>query len=296
MDTRVETLLFRPPFDWEGLLEFFGPRAIPGVEMVYDRVLRRSLRWNDSAGLIEVQAGPRPQSLEIRLTGPELFLSGASQISSLASRVLDLDSVPQPIQLSFASDPVLAPLHLRWPGVRLPGAWDRFEMGVRAILGQQISVRAAHTLAARLVERFGHDFPTAFPGVNKLFPLAKELALLPIKELASIGIPQKRAETLHHFAVWCTHPLHHRPHLIELPGIGPWTENYLRMRGDSDRDAFPAGDLGIQKALGIHGLGPAKAAREAERRSAAWRPWRAYAVMLLWRSLSQRQAAPEEKA
>ena len=296
MDTRVETLLFRPPFDWDGLIEFFGPRAIPGVELVLDRVLRRSLRWNDSAGVIEVQPGMDPQSLELRLIGPERFLSHAAQISALASRVLDLNSDPEPIQRCFASDPVLAPLHLRWPGVRLPGAWDRFEMGVRAILGQQISVRAAHTLAARLVERFGHNFPTAFPGVTRLFPLAEELALLPVKEIASIGIPLKRAETLHHFAIWCTHPKHHRPHLIELPGIGPWTENYLRMRGDSERDAFPSGDLGIQKALGIQGLGPARGSREAEARSAVWRPWRAYAVMLLWRSLSQQQSSQQQTA
>ena len=296
MDTRVETLLFRPPFDWAGLTEFFGPRAIPGVEMVHHHVLRRSLRWNDSAGLIEVQAGILENSLELRLTGPATFLDSASQIAALASRVLDLDSDPLPMQRCFDSDLVLAPLILRWPGVRLPGAWDRFEMGVRAILGQQVSVKAAHTFAARLVEKFGHNFTSTSPGVTKLFPLAAELALLPIQELASIGIPQKRAETLHHFAVWCTHPHDHRPHLIELPGIGPWTENYLRMRGDSDRDAFPAGDLGIQKALGIQGLGPTRASREAELKSAAWRPWRAYAVMLLWRSLSLPQADPKAKA
>ena len=296
MDTRVETLRFRPPFDWDGLTEFFGPRAIPAVEMVQNRVLRRSLRWNDSAGLIEVQAGRDEKSLLLHLTGPAPFLSASSQISELASRVLDLDSDPYPIEQCFSADPVLAPLLLRWPGVRLPGAWDRFEMGVRAILGQQISVKAAHTLAARLVERFGHSFASTFPGVTKLFPLATELALIPVRELASIGIPKKRAETLHHFAVWCTHPHDHRPHLIELPGIGPWTENYLRMRGDSDRNAFPAGDLGIQKALGIQGLGAARASREAEARSTKWSPWRAYAVMLLWRSLSLPQTDPKAKA
>ncbi len=279
MALSVETLHFRPPFDWEGLLSFFHPRAIPGVESVERGVLRRSFTKDGEVGALEIRRGSADDKLVLSVWG------GAS-MGSIARRVLDLECNPQDIGACLSSDPTIGPLLERWPGVRLPGAWDEFEMGVRAILGQQVSVKAAHTLAGRLVAKFGHDIVSPFPMVSKKFPSAEELSRVPVDDLASVGLTRKRAETLQHFAVWSSQIEADRRPLIELPGIGPWTESYLRMRGSSDRDAFPAGDLGIQKALGINGLGPVKAAREAELRSGSWRPMRAYAVFLLWRSLS----------
>ena len=279
MTASVETLQYRPPFDWEGLLRFFEPRAIPGVESVEGGVLRRSFYRDGVRGVLEVRTGRKEGELELKVWGPV-------SMHALAGRVLDLDCDPSQVAACLGKDPTLGPLWAKWPGVRLPGAWDEFEMGVRAILGQQVSVKAAHTLAGRLVAKFGHEMSTPFPSVTKQFPLAQELREVPIEALASIGLTRKRAETLNHFAVWSALPEAERGPILDLPGIGPWTESYLRMRGRSDRDAFPAGDLGIQKALGIQGLGPAKAAREAEALSARWKPFRAYAVFLLWRSLA----------
>lgn len=247
-------------------------------------MLRRSFRAGSSWSCFEVGAVDGESRLELKVWG-----GGSSQIRDLAARVFDLDADPKEIKAALGSDLTVGPLLQRWPGVRLPGAWDGFEMGVRAILGQQVSVKAAHTLAGRLVAQFGHPCPTPFPSVTKLFPLAEEMAQVAIADLAAIGITRKRAETLHHFAKWSSLKLEDRGPLLALPGIGPWTESYLRMRGSSDRNAFPAGDLGIQKALGIQGLGPVQAAREAERMSTSWAPLRAYAVFLLWRSLSQKE-------
>jgi len=274
MSASVERLQVRRPFDWEGLLSFFAPRAIPGVEAIEEGLLQRSFRQGAQVG-----------HLEVRYDGELVVRTwGGVPKGELARRVLDVDAPVDEIQKRFSADPVIGPLLERWPGIRLPGAWDGFEMGVRAILGQQVSVKAAHTLAGRLVAKFGRQTNSPFPRVDRVFPLAQELAGVEVEELASIGLTRKRAETLHHFAVWSALPEGERGRLIELPGIGPWTESYLRMRGSSDRDAFPAGDLGVQKALGISGLGPVKAAREAEAKSQAWRPLRAYAVFLLWRS------------
>ena len=280
----VETLPFQPPFDWKGLLSFFAPRAIPGVEAIEGDVLRRSFRSGSSSSCIEIRAVEGEPRLELKVWGQT-----SSEIRPLAARVLDLDTNPNEIKAKLGGDLTVGPLLDCWPGIRLPGAWDGFEMGVRAILGQQVSVKAAHTLAGRIVAQFGHPYLSPFPSVTKLFPLAEEMAQVPIEDLAAVGITRKRAETLHHFAEWSSLKAEDRGPLLDLPGIGPWTESYLRMRGNSDRNAFPAGDLGIQKALGIQGLGPVKAAREAERLSAAWAPLRAYAVFLLWRSLSPRE-------
>lgn len=293
MQPLVVSLPFRPPFDWAGLLEFFQPRAIAGVEAVLGGELRRSLRVGQSSGTISIRLLPESEQVELSVFGAEPFLAEAAQIEAMARRVLDLDFDSSSTAACFSVDPVLGSLIERWPGIRLPGAWDGFEMGVRAILGQQVSVKAAHTLAGRLVERYGADHESPYRDVDKLFPPAATVAAIHLDDLAAVGMTRKRAETLRHFARWWTKEEGDRGCLIDLPGIGPWTDNYIRMRGQSEANAFPAADLGIQKALGIQGLGPVKAAREAEARSLAWSPWRAYAVMLLWRSLSLPKEAVE---
>ncbi len=286
MTTNVEQLSFRAPFDWDGLLEFFQARAVTGVEAVSGGELRRSLRIGDVTGTISVILLPGQQKLQLSIIGDDSFVAYGPEIAALARRVLDLDCDPSRPNACLSADPTLAALLERWPGVRLPGAWDGFEMGVRAILGQQISVKAAHTLAGRLVDRYGLDHASPFADVKRLFPLAATVAKIHLDDLAAVGLTRKRAETVRHFARWWIQEPGERGGLIDLPGIGPWTENYIRMRGESDANAFPAADLGIQKALGMRELGPTRAARMAEIRSLTWGPWRAYAVMLLWRSLS----------
>ena len=286
METVVESLPFHPPLDWAGLLEFFKPRAILGVEAVSGMILRRSLRAGGTSGTISVVLKPDSSHLEISIFGNSEFVVQRNQIVLLARRVLDLDRDPTIAATCLGADPKLGPLLKRWPGVRLPGAWDGFEMGIRAILGQQISVKAAHTLAGRVADRFGVEHVSPYPDVRKLFPSAEAISKIPLEELAAVGLTQKRAETVHHFSRWWIEAEKDRSPLIDLPGIGPWTDNYIRMRGQSDANAFPAADLGIHKAMGIRDLGPAKAARAAEQHSLAWSPWRAYAVILLWRSLS----------
>ena len=279
MDMSGECLPVHPPLDWEGLLGFFAPRAIPGVESVSEGRLRRCFRHENGWGVIDLSLAERPGAIQLRAWNQAPPLN-------LVRRVLDLDHQPSRLAALFQSDDILGPLWGRWPGVRLPGAWDPFEMGVRAILGKQVSVKAAHTLAARLVARWGEPVQTPWPGLTHLFPRPEHLAGLLTDDFARLGLPAKRAETLRQFALWACQPTADRPPLRSLPGIGPWTESYLKMRGQSDPDAFPAGDLGIHTALGIRDRSPAAAARQAETLCQRWRPYRAYAVFLLWRSLA----------
>jgi 3-methyladenine DNA glycosylase/8-oxoguanine DNA glycosylase len=279
MDLSRASLPYHPPLDWEGLLAFFAPRAIPGVELVRDGRLQRCFRQGPDWGILDVRLAAEPGFVDLQTWKIE-------PPCNLVRRVLNLDHDPARLAGPFQNDDILGPLWSRWPGVRLPGAWDPFEMGVRAILGQQVSVKAAHTLAARLVTRWGQPVQTPLPGLTHLFPLPEQIASLNRSDLAGLGLPARRADTLHHFAVWSCIPVADRPTLQSLPGIGPWTENYFKMRAQSDMDAFPAGDLGIQKALGVRNRSPVASAREAENLSQRWRPYRAYAVFLLWRSLA----------
>lgn len=281
MNARTQ-LSFQLPFDWAGLLLFLKPRAIAGVEQIELGELRRCLRQGDRTGWLRIWQQENQLWLETNLD--------LSPTSQAASRVLDLAAPVEKISSVLRQDSRLGKWVTRWPGIRVPGAWDPFEMGVRAILGQQISVRAAHTLAGRIVERWGESVPTPWPEVRRLFPTPQRLRDAGTDAILQIGLPRRRAETLYAFAQWSAQPEPARVALTDLPGIGPWTENYLKMRSSIDRDSFPAGDLGIHKALGLAQPGKPKATREAEILSQAWRPWRSYAVFLLWRSLAE----PEE--
>ncbi|MDX2268683.1 MAG: AlkA N-terminal domain-containing protein [Bryobacter sp.] len=259
-------LKYKPPVDWQRLLGFLAPRAIRGVESidVEAKRLRRTLRFEQQLVLVEccVDEGQSYVSL-----------SAGGQVTAaekLATIVFDLEA---PVE-------ALAEYFPQTPGIRVPGAWDEFEMGVRAILGQQISVAAAHTLAGRLAERWGEAIQTPWPEIRTAFPQASTIAACSAAELREIGLTAKRAECLLSFAKWYAQG---KPgDILDLPGIGPWTKAYWEMRTGADRDAFPAADLGVQKALGIANPGSATARREAEKRSQFWRPWRSYAVMMLW--------------
>jgi AraC family transcriptional regulator of adaptative response / DNA-3-methyladenine glycosylase II len=268
-------LAYRPPFDWDGLLAFFAPRAIPGVERVEDGVYSRTIRAGETTGFVSVENRAAGNCLVARLD-----LSSTRDLAAIVQRLramFDLACDPHEIHARLSRDRLFRGAR---PGVRLPGGWDAFELGVRAILGQQISVAAATTLAGRLAAAFGDRCPH---GV--LFPAPERLAAA---DLRSIGLPESRAASIR--ALAASEALQSDAPAAEesiaalaaLPGVGPWTAEYLAMRALRHPDAFPSGDLALRRASG--GL----TARELKRRAEAWRPWRAYAALYLWRMYATR--------
>lgn len=256
----------RPPLDWDTMSAFLGARALPGLERVGDGAYHRLI------GDDTVVVRPDPTGAALRVTIPPRLAGRATDIAARVRRLFDLDAHPDRVAERFADDQVLGPCVVRRPGLRVPGAFEPFEAAVRAVLGQQVSVRAATTLAGRLVARFGP-------------PTADVLAAAPPEALRALGLTGARALTLgtlgravHEGRVTLdgADPERTIAALEALPGIGPWTASYIAMRALGWPDAFPAADLGIKKALGL------SSAREVERRAEAWRPWRAYAVMHLW--------------
>lgn len=282
-------LAYRAPFDWQMLVGYLAPRAIPQLEEVQGDVWRRLVHIEGHTGLIEVRH--RPEARQIWAT---VDTSLARHIRSIAIRlryVFDLDADPG--RIAAALRPSLPQCLQRSPGMRVPGCFDAFELAVRAILGQQVSVRGASTLASRLVVAFGQEHATG-DALNRTFPLASQLALVPATTLAKIGLPLKRAETIRMLAervakgeVVLDAPLRHAAAVEETmtalrnqPGIGPWTAEYIAMRALRWPDAFVAGDLGVRKAMG--GADGPITEREARERAEAFRPYRAYAVLHLW--------------
>lgn len=297
--TDAETLSlrlgYRPPYDFEAMLAFLRGRALPGVEVVDDVSYLRVIAGERGAahGWLRVSAWPQARhadaahALRLQLHAPQA--SRLLDIVSRLRRMFDLDADPDAIAGVLATDARLAPLLRGCPGLRLPSGWDGFEIAVRAILGQQVSVAAARTFAARLAQQFGEPLPAGFaPGLSHLFPTAQ--ALLDA-DLTQIGLTRARAATVSTVA---------RAVLVgavdfsvertledfvarwtALPGIGPWTAHYIAMRAMGHPDAFPADDLVLQKALPNDGS--RLSAAELNRHAEAWRPWRAYAVLQLWR-------------
>jgi AraC family transcriptional regulator of adaptative response / DNA-3-methyladenine glycosylase II len=279
---------YRPPFDWAGVLVFLNARATPGVESVEGGAYRRTARLGDRVGWISVRTDVARHRLEA-----DVSLSLAPVLMTVVARLrglFDLDAHPQAIAEHLGRDPQLSALVRRRPGLRVAGAFDGFETAVRAILGQQVSVRGATTLMGRFVARFGSPLATPVDGLTHVSPSADAVAALTEREVASIGIPGARARTLLSLARAVADgtlrlgrgedPAAMAERLLELPGIGPWTAQYVAMRALGWPDAFPGSDLGIRKALG--GRSPAA----IEEMSQAWRPWRAYAAGHLWASLA----------
>jgi AraC family transcriptional regulator, regulatory protein of adaptative response / DNA-3-methyladenine glycosylase II len=275
---------YRPPFAWRALLAFLSARAIPGVEQVEQDEYRRSVTIGECVGWLAVGHDRAHHALRARVS-----LSLAPKLPEVVARLrssFDLDARPSLVGEQLRRDPLLRPLVSAHPGLRVPGAFDPFEMAVRAVLGQQISVRAATTLSGRLAARFGLSAPRPAAGVERLFPRAAALGEASVAELRRIGLPEKRALTILGLAQAVadgrvdlsdrTDPERVLTELQALPGIGAWTAHYLAMRALRWPDAFPAGDLGLRKALGV------VSERAAEQRAERWRPWRAYAVMHLW--------------
>jgi AraC family transcriptional regulator, regulatory protein of adaptative response / DNA-3-methyladenine glycosylase II len=280
-DTLRFELSFRPPYDWPALLAFLGARAIPGVEAVEGRVYRRTVSLPGHRGWIELGLAPRKPALQVALSA-----SLAKAVPLVLARVKSLTDVAcHPAEVAKA----LGPLAAESPGVRVPGAFDGFEVATRAILGQQVSVAAARTLAGRFAAAFGTPIETPFAALSTTFPAAERIARLAPAKVASIGLPGARARTILGMARAIERgdielaPNVDIERMLErlraLPGIGEWTAQYIGMRALAWPDAFPHTDLGVMKALKLKDPRRVLAAAEA------WRPWRAYAVMHLWRSL-----------
>ncbi|HZJ70419.1 MAG TPA: AlkA N-terminal domain-containing protein, partial [Planctomycetota bacterium] len=255
------------PYDWDALIAFLRARAIPGVEHVDARSYRRTIELGGVAGRIAVRpadVGPA-LDLEVHFGEPRRLLA----IVEGVRRVFDLGADPAVIASHLSGDALLGPLLARHPGLRTPGAWDPFELAVRAILGQQVSVAAASTMAGRLAARFGA--PGLAPD-ERLFPHPAALAQAPIEE---IGVVRVRAEAIRALARAAAEG--GLPSSLQaIHGVGDWTEQYVALRARGDTDAFPSGDLVLRRVAGV------RTARELSERAEAWRPWRAYAVILLW--------------
>jgi AraC family transcriptional regulator of adaptative response / DNA-3-methyladenine glycosylase II len=264
------TLSYRPPFDWESLIAFLGTRAIPRVEAVTGAEYRRTIDVDGAAGVVRVFPGKRNQ---IDVSAPEQFAPWMPSIADRIATMFDLAADPQRIGAQFAADPLLAPIAAKWPGIRIPGAWDAFEICVRAIVGQQISVAGARTILGRIAAKYGTHLDGG-GDLDVIFPVPARIARARIG-----GMPGSRSATIRELAARFAKREPDPGTLTSIRGIGPWTASYIRMRAFADRDAFPAADLGLRKAAG--GIG----ARDLEQMSERWRPWRAYAAMLLWRSL-----------
>lgn len=283
-------LPYRLPFDWNRMLEFYSARATPGVERVHDGRYLRTISIGDTRGIVEVHNAGDHLLLSLHGNGTKALFSIVQRVRGM----FDLDASTHDISQVLSGDAMLRRLLKKNPGVRVPGSWDGFELTVRAILGQQVSVRAATTLAGRIADRHGEriDIPVAglVQAPDRLFPEPKKLVRA---RLESLGIVGSRAQTIRSLsravvdgtlsfdAAECSDSL--RSSLKQIKGIGDWTAEYAAMRAMKDPDAFPASDLGLLRAFDKPGATRMKP-RELINRAEAWRPWRAYAALLLWGS------------
>lgn len=289
--TLTVRLPYRKPFRWPELLQFFAGRATPGVEAVDGAAYRRTLSRGDVHGVVEIRPDARDGYLSLTLRGIET--DALFETVQSAREVFDLDAPVGEIGAALGADVTLKRSLRAHAGVRVPGAWDGFEVTVRAILGQQVSVKAATTLAGRLAAKYGE--PLQFAGdnddvvLNRIFPRPERLVRARVE---TVGIVRSRAETIRRIASavvkeelsfdLAQDPQEFCAELKSIRGIGDWTAQYVAMRALKNPDAFPDGDLGLLKAVAHPNRVTPK---ELLTRAEAWRPWRAYAAMLLWNSL-----------
>jgi AraC family transcriptional regulator, regulatory protein of adaptative response / DNA-3-methyladenine glycosylase II len=281
----VLRLPYRKPYDWDAILSFLAARAIPGVEAVDRDRYARTIAIAGATGTVAIEP---TSNAHARV---ELSLSRVDVVPDVVARVrrlFDLAADPVAIGAHLSEDPLLARLVDARPGLRVPGAWDVLELAIRAILGQQITVALATALAGKLVKAFGERLATDDPRLTHVFPRARVLARA---DVASLGMPQARAEAVRGFAA----ALDRNPHLFSarrglddsiralctLSGIGEWTAQYIAMRELREPDAFPAADIGLLRALEDR-YGRRPTPEELRARAERWRPWRAYAALHLW--------------
>lgn len=284
-------LPYRSPFDWQNMLTFFAVRATPGVELVSEQSYRRTLSANGDHGVVEIQPDSRDGYLSLTLQS--VNTNALFETVQSAREVFDLDAPVAEIGTTLGRDKKLAQLLRKYPGIRVPGAWDGFELTIRAILGQQISVKAATTIAGRIATRYGEplklDPEQNESELTRIFPTPDRLARA---RFNNIGIVNSRAETIRrvakavllgdvHFDT-AQDPDEFCHALKSIRGIGDWTAQYVAMRVLKNPDAFPGSDLGLIKAIRYPDRVTPK---ELESLAEEWRPWRAYAALLLWSSL-----------
>ena len=291
-------LPYRPPLAWTAMLDFLAHRAIPGVESVENGSYRRTIAMGDASGVIEVSPGATPDApadgaasphhvphLLMRVELPHC--PNLIGVVERARRIFDLGADPASIGEHLGRDPRLAPRLAALPGLRVPGAWDPFELAVRAVLGQQVTVQGATTLAGRLVREFGKPLEVASGPLTHLFPCAATIAAA---DLSRIGLPRARSAALRNLAAAVVDgELRFDAalglddavaRLRAIAGLGPWTAHYIAMRALAEPDAFPESDLGLRRALG--NAGALASVAEVRERAEAWRPWRSYAAIYLW--------------
>ena len=280
-------LSYRPPFDWSGVMRFLGARTVKGVEWVEGDTYLRTARLGTHTGWIRVRHAPDKRVLLVELTHSLMPVLPA--VLGRLRHVFDLTARPDVIDAKLSEDPTLLDAVARNPGLRIPGAFDGFELAVRAILGQQVSVKSARTLAGRFAEAFGDELATPHMGLTRLSPTPERIAGAPPRQLVSLGILESRARSIIHLAQEIAagrltleagaEPNETIARLSALPGIGAWTAQYIAMRALRWPDAFPSGDIAVRKKLG------GVTAARAEERSRAWSPWRSYATLHLWSSV-----------
>lgn len=282
---------YRPPLGWISLLEFLRARACPGVECVEANRYMRTVAIGKHRGWIAVSPSDRGNSLLVRADAK--LAPVLPNVLARVKRLFDLGAHPRQIEERLGADSRLLPLIRACPGLRVPGAFDPFEMIIRAIVGQQVSVRAAATLMGRIAQAFAETMETPFPALNRQSPEPKRMAQARTADLRKLGLVTSRAESILAVArAVASGELKLEPganvertmmQLKELPGIGEWTAQYAAMRALAWPDAFPHTDLGLCKALGERS--PKRVLELAE----GWSPWRSYAVMWLWKSLEERK-------
>lgn len=276
---------YRPPFDWEHLLEFLGERATGGIERVHGGQYFRAVTLGSKVHTVVVRNDEERSRIVADV--PTALASKAMEISARLRHLFDLDARPNVIEEHLAHDRLLKPWISRQRGTRVPGAFDPFEIALRTVLGQQVTVRGATTLTSRLVKAFGaHVDPSSELGWS--FPSPETIADASVTSVCAIGVPQSRAKTLIGVARAVADgtldlsvgadPVHAERVMTSIPGVGNFTAHVVAMRALRWTDAFPASDLGVRRALGT------TKTKELEKRSEAWRPWRAYAVIHLWRN------------
>lgn len=279
-------LPFRRPFAASTIMSFFEARALPGVEEVRGGTYRRSVRTVGGGPAI-IALTPDPVGDHVILEMPEGPASDTTELVHAAKRMFDLEADPIEIDAALSRDPKLARSLRRIPGIRVPGSVDSFELVLRAIFGQQVSVSGARTSLGRFATRYGTPLDQPIDTISHLFPTPAQVADLPLE---AFEMPRARAEAIRRVAELLTQgsldlsgdaPINEALHILgEVRGIGPWTLAYVAMRALGDSDAFIAGDLGVRK--GFEALGLPATPKELLHRAERWRPWRSYAVMHLW--------------
>jgi AraC family transcriptional regulator of adaptative response / DNA-3-methyladenine glycosylase II len=286
LDGFVCKLAFRPPYEWRSMLAFLQARGCAGIETVEDNCYHRTVLINDVSGWLSVAMDDENCNLVVTMSSS--LAPKSMQVLSRVKRLFDLQANPYLIEM------VLGDLAADHPGLRVAGAFDPFEIAIRAILGQVISVKSASRLAGKIAAKFGSKISTPFSSLNLHTPQPEALAKLKESELTELGVMPAVARTVIYFSrVYLTGKIcllggadyeATVKTLVALPGIGPWTADYIAMRCLAWPDAFLHGDLGIKKALG---QSKKKALLELTNK---YRPWRAYATMHLWKKLEEKGA------